>query len=270
MTAPLKHSLWLICAVVALIGDLGCGNARVITVTMVYRVGTRDVEQFSVPVLSSSMLKSAWPDGVAESLEVTWDRAPQILFHEVWIGVDSLDPAERELLGYTVDGAGPTHNRLNIIYPSNNQQFVTINLRDVPSKKRSQVQHVTLVHKIDDSPVDLNPLLFGMTANLRAWRLATHPIDGARDGIEAVRLAKIAVQQSGGSAYFLDTLACAYAESGDFASAVETEKKAIEALTDSNAPKSFTGNNLEDAARFHTRLELFESSQKFRSPLSDF
>ena len=62
-----------------------------------------------------------------------------------------------------------------------------------------------------------------------AWILATCPIDALRDGPRAVALATRACELSNWTdTGFLDTLACAHAESGDFAEAVRCTDKVLE------------------------------------------
>ncbi len=62
-----------------------------------------------------------------------------------------------------------------------------------------------------------------------AWRLATYPDASLRDGQRAIALAEQAIQLSKGEAAKpLSTLAAAYAETGRFAEAVETAKRAID------------------------------------------
>jgi Flp pilus assembly protein TadD len=64
--------------------------------------------------------------------------------------------------------------------------------------------------------------------NNLAWLLAACPDNTVRDGKHAVELALQAEQLSRGkSPEILDTLACAYAEAGDFPSAIETVKSAM-------------------------------------------
>jgi len=62
-----------------------------------------------------------------------------------------------------------------------------------------------------------------------AWLLATCPDARCRDGVQAVRLAEAAVAAVPGKAQFLDTLAAAQAECGEFARAAATARKAEEA-----------------------------------------
>jgi TPR repeat protein len=62
-----------------------------------------------------------------------------------------------------------------------------------------------------------------------AWMLATHPQSELRDSARAVALARRAVATAPSAAY-LDTLAAAYAEAGEFEHAVTTQRDAIAAL----------------------------------------
>lgn len=65
--------------------------------------------------------------------------------------------------------------------------------------------------------------------NNLAWVLATCPDPEHRDGRKALRLARQHVYELGDeSASSLDTLAAAYAEAGDFVTAVEVQQRAIE------------------------------------------
>lgn len=89
--------------------------------------------------------------------------------------------------------------------------------------------------------------------NKLAWLLATSPDAKIRDGAKAVKHARIACEQTGNmNASYLDTLAAAYAEAGDFENAILTEKKAIE-LSDDVADKADMG----------TRLALYEMKMAY-------
>jgi len=67
------------------------------------------------------------------------------------------------------------------------------------------------------------------TQDARAWLLATIPDEKLRDGKKAVEAARKACELSEEKvASYLDTLAAAYAETGDFDQAVEWERKAMD------------------------------------------
>jgi serine/threonine-protein kinase len=95
-----------------------------------------------------------------------------------------------------------------------------------------------------------------LSHNNLAWLLATGP-DRVRDGKEAVRLATRACELTGWkNAGYVDTLAAAYAEVGEFEKAVETQKKA---LTLPNAEKQY-------GPEFRAHLALYEQKKPYRDP----
>jgi tetratricopeptide (TPR) repeat protein len=105
-------------------------------------------------------------------------------------------------------------------------------------------------HAIRLSPKDPH------THNARAWLLATCADARYRDGARAVESAKKACDLTESTQpMFLDTLAAACAEAGDFESATKWQLKAIELTT---AP--------EDKEDFQERLELYRSKKPFRQP----
>ncbi len=87
-----------------------------------------------------------------------------------------------------------------------------------------------------------------------AWFLAVCPEEAYRDGTKAVDFAKKAVAVSGDKDWnFIDTLAAAFAENGEFDEAVENQRKAIELAPEKEKPA------------FQGRLKLYESKEAFRS-----
>jgi arylsulfatase A-like enzyme len=86
-----------------------------------------------------------------------------------------------------------------------------------------------------------NPLLL----NNHAWAMATSPHGSLRNGSRAIRLSERAIQERGSrSPDFLDTLAAAHAESGDFAKAVQVIDEAVALLVDPGADNSTIANIL--------------------------
>ncbi|NJN50745.1 MAG: hypothetical protein HC809_02140 [Gammaproteobacteria bacterium] len=91
--------------------------------------------------------------------------------------------------------------------------------------------------------------------NNLAWLLATSPDDAVRDGNRAVTLSRpIAVLYDHWT--YLDTLAAAYAEVGEFDHAVRTARRAV-ALAEGDAPS-------ETLLQLEARLRTFEANEPFR------
>jgi tetratricopeptide (TPR) repeat protein len=85
--------------------------------------------------------------------------------------------------------------------------------------------------------------------NGRAWLLATCPDSAIRDGKKAAESAKRACALTSFSeGVYLDTLAAACAEAGDFAEAVKWQKKALD----------LPGFDQEGVKRAHQRLKLYQ------------
>jgi tetratricopeptide (TPR) repeat protein len=89
-----------------------------------------------------------------------------------------------------------------------------------------------------------------------AWILATCPDASVRNGKEALRLAKRACELTDNrDTLLLETLAAAYAETGDFVSAVDIQKKV---LADKEYEKKY-GVSARD------KLKLYESNKPYRT-----
>jgi eukaryotic-like serine/threonine-protein kinase len=102
--------------------------------------------------------------------------------------------------------------------------------------------------------LELNPKA-AESANEIAWGLASDPAPTQRDGKFAVELAtKVCELTSWKNSIYLDTLAAAYAESGEFDAAVKWQTKAIELLSSAT-----------EKAEYGTRLKLYREKKPFHS-----
>lgn len=91
--------------------------------------------------------------------------------------------------------------------------------------------------------------------NSLAWILATAPQDELRKGREALEAAQEAVKLQDSPSH-RDTLAAAYAETGEFSNAVEEQTLAIDMLRDLGA---------KDAIKdFERRLSLYQNGRPYR------
>ena len=107
-------------------------------------------------------------------------------------------------------------------------------------------------HKI----LELDPWHTAAQNNL-AWLFATCPDASLRNGTKALALAQQAERVSGGrTPEILDTLATAYAETGQFDKAVETAKRAL------HLPATQNNKTLDEAIQ--SRLKLYEAGRPFR------
>jgi tetratricopeptide (TPR) repeat protein len=95
--------------------------------------------------------------------------------------------------------------------------------------------------------------------NNYAYALATNIDEKHRDGAEALRIAEQITQGEQGSRHdFLDTLACAYAEVGDYESAIRAGKQALALVKASGDPASI------EESKAH--LEQFRAGRPVREP----
>lgn len=106
--------------------------------------------------------------------------------------------------------------------------------------------------------VAINPK-FAAAFNSLAWLQSTCPDKKYRDAKKAAENASKAYQLDGGKSWgYLDTLAAAYAENGEFEKAKEWQARAIELAA---IDKSATAKNRADA---NSRLELYKQGKPYR------
>jgi TPR repeat protein len=119
-------------------------------------------------------------------------------------------------------------------------------------------EHVSRNHRFAKTYYEAAANKGNVTArNNLAWLLATSPEPGLRDGERAVTLAE-PVAITFDSWGYLDTLAAAWAERGDFTEAVRTQQRAIKLAEPEADPATL--------AALRERLKRFEAKQPYREP----
>jgi tetratricopeptide (TPR) repeat protein len=88
-----------------------------------------------------------------------------------------------------------------------------------------------------------------------AWMLATCPDVSRRDGRKAIELAQRAQLSAGENVTVLQTLAAAYAETGDFSDAVATAQQALQIAKSKNDPS---------LGELQAQLKLYQAGSPFR------
>ncbi len=133
--------------------------------------------------------------------------------------------------------------------PEARQDLAEVCYRTGQTEEAVREYKAALVLRPDWAPV-LNNL---------AWLLATHPDAATRNGAEAVRLSQRACQLTGfTNCWFVNTLAAAYAEDGDFTNAVATAEKACR-LAAGSGEAGLTRTAAE-------RLDLYKGGRPLRAP----
>jgi len=104
--------------------------------------------------------------------------------------------------------------------------------------------------------IEINPK-DAFSHNNLAWLLSTCPSEGRRDGERAIELARRACElTSWGNYAYIDTLAAAHAEAGNFGEAVKWQEKAGEMVKDRGFNQAL-GGCVE-------RLELYRRQKPYR------
>ena len=127
------------------------------------------------------------------------------------------------------------------------------NLFDEAMARREQIKSDVAAQRelLREHPDDVNLL------NRIAWTLATNPTTSIRNGAEAVQLAGRAVQLSQSrNSISLGILAAAYAETGQYAKAVESQQQALALAANENNAKRI------DSLR--ARLKVYQAGSPYR------
>lgn len=190
--------------------------------------------------------------GVAHADNEEWDEA--ILDFGKAIGIDGSDPRALAFRGYAykvkgqLDDAINDYNAAVRLEPKNSALLQDRGLAyGAATKWREALGDFQQAIEID--PRNSSAL------NELAWLRATCREGTIRDGREAVKLAQKACELTDWREWgHVDTLACAYAEAGDFEMAVKYQKQAMES-------EALTSQDREATMR---RLGLYEKRQPYR------
>ena len=157
-------------------------------------------------------------------------------------GVDQdIDTGRQWLEKAALQGHGESQNQLGLLYLNNNG--MQLNCQSA-SHWFSQVT--------ENSPV------YPQAQSNLAWLLATCPEPSARDGARAVQIIQqLLGEKHANDAGLLDTLAAAYAETGQFDRAIATQQQAIALLE----KQETSGPQWQ---RFTQRLQKYHANQPWR------
>jgi arylsulfatase A-like enzyme/Tfp pilus assembly protein PilF len=132
---------------------------------------------------------------------------------------------------------------------------VRLHLSDLLRESKRYDEQVALLEAGDDACFESVVVRNGL-----AYALATAPSDAFRDGERALRLAEAAVEETDGEhPGYLDSLACAHAELGQFDRAVEVQKRAIVLVKGRVLPPVILEN-------YEKHLARFEAGEAVRAP----
>ena len=174
-----------------------------------------------------------------------WDRIPQPL-RPIKIAVDLMDK------GDVVDAAEFVRRNYELLAPHKEFGLLSVWLADEFVKLNRTQEAV----KFYETALRHDPNNVTIINNL-AWQLAAHPDENVRNPPQAVLWAEKARRLTNNeNAHVLDTLAVAYASSGNFTKAVQTVIRA----------QALVNDDAQLTAKFAKRLQLFRNKTAYLDP----
>jgi eukaryotic-like serine/threonine-protein kinase len=212
--------------------------------TKIFGAHSRTVAQWQVRLAAALRSEGKFAEADALIREAAKSLDPQALYAAAWNLLNLPDPDFGDLSNavFLAEKAVALTSRTNGHYLAT---LVTAYGRIGQVDKAVVAEKESLALLPRDNPIAFNQI---------AWILATAPYPNMRDGSNAVVFAEKAVDETGHTtANILDTLAAAYAEAGQFAKAVATEKEAVALSSTANSKQVFA-----------QRVSLYESSIPYR------
>jgi tetratricopeptide (TPR) repeat protein len=201
----------------------------------------------NAPTLASDVIKLSWSlselQAAALPFDGRWDQVPQPL-SPIQIAIDLMDKGDVADAAEFVRGNDTLlsqHKEYGLLLVWLADEFVKLDrTREAISFYESAITH-------DPNNVTI--------LNNLAWQLAAHPEEDMRDPgravVSAEKAARLTKQEN---PHVLDTLAVAYASSGDFDKAIQTVERAKRLVT----------NDPRITAKFLERLRLFRNRTVYR------
>ncbi|MCP5042280.1 MAG: hypothetical protein GY944_14735, partial [bacterium] len=185
-------------------------------------------------------------------------REAIVLFSES-LERDPLGLEDRQNLALLLEETGRLGEAIDVLLETLElgqcQDTVWSSLNAGLAREKRYVERVSVLRRATELCADSSN-----TLNNYAWALATSPDPQARDGARAVEAARRAVELVGQrQPAYLDTLAAAHAEAGEWAEAERVEAEALRMLERAGAPEAVRASFRASLERIRARQPLRDS-----------